>query len=220
MNSGFYGFPIETNKIVSSASYATSASYTTSASYAISTSYATNTLSASYVPKSYKVYTALLTQSGLSDPQSISSGAVIQGVTYYIDGADLDSDFSNVGGPPIGTGDNTYFVAINSNVPNNYGAANLTYNNGTPVVTVLENTIGNIWFTYQNTGNYEINSNHLFIENKTAIFTIPSVDSTTPTWITTKWISDNQLYLSQFDSSGTLLNDIISPSTLEIRVYN
>jgi hypothetical protein len=113
-------------------------------------------------PKSYRVYTALLTQTGTSNPGSLSSREVTQGVTYLIDGADGTSDFSNVGGPPIGTGDGTYFVATNSNIPNDYGTANLLYNTGAPVATVLENTIGNIWWTYGSDGRYYINSDALF----------------------------------------------------------
>lgn len=38
-----------------------------------------------------------------------------------------------------------------------------------PVATVLENTIGNIWFTYNDVANYYVNSNGLFISNKTYI---------------------------------------------------
>ena len=43
----------------------------------------------------------------------------------------------------------------------------LGYNPGAPVVTVLENTIGNVWFSYFGLGDYMINSNESFISNKT-----------------------------------------------------
>lgn len=117
--------------------------------------------------RGYKVYTALLTQNGGDDVITISSGAVTEGVTYIFDHAKPPQpwDFSNVGGPIFpNTND---FVATSSGVPNEYGTANLTYNTGAPVVTVLENTIGNIWFTYVNPGYYEIKSDELFIIDKT-----------------------------------------------------
>jgi len=106
----------------------------------------------------YKVYTALLTQSGGNNPLSLFSGAVTKGVTYKIDGT--NGDFSNVGAPNNNL--NTSFVAINNEIPNNYGTTLLIYNTGAPVVTVLENTIGNIWFTYETPGTYNIESLGLF----------------------------------------------------------
>jgi hypothetical protein len=117
--------------------------------------------------KGYKVYTALLTQSGGDDPLTLSSGPVTKGVTYRIS-ANSDGDFSNVGAP--NNNENTWFVAINNEVPNSYGTdCQLFYNNAAPVVTVLENTIGNVWFTYQDVGTYFLNSNGLFITNKTYV---------------------------------------------------
>jgi hypothetical protein len=173
-------------------------------------------------PPAYKVYTALLTQSGGDDPQTITSGVVTQGFTYYIDGADIDSDFSNVGGP-IGTvGDGTYFVATNSAVPNNYGAANITYNNGAPVVTVLENTIGNIWFTYDDVGSYIVSGN--FPSNKTTciisnIGQVPSDDISIRANIDT-----DSIYLVttsvSFAGTSAYSDDILQTTPIEIRVYN
>jgi hypothetical protein len=116
----------------------------------------------------YKVYTALLTQSGGDDPLSISEGTLTIGVTYYINDTVIDMDFTNVGAPNNNVG--TYFVATGTNP--NWGtnpleAAILFYNTGAPVVTVLENTIGNIWWTYVDIGEYNINSTSLFNQNKT-----------------------------------------------------
>ena len=115
----------------------------------------------------YKVYTALLTQSGGDVPQSINSGNLTIGVTYFIinDGGS-GWDFTNVGAPNNNI--DTYFVATGT-TPNSWGdnPQALGYNTGAPVVTVLENTIGNIWFTWEGNGNYWITSNGLFTINKT-----------------------------------------------------
>jgi hypothetical protein len=120
------------------------------------------------VSRPYKVYTALLTQSGGDAPQSISTGTLTVGVSYYF--ADFNEpeepwDFSNVGGPIYPNTDS--FVANKTSEPNSYGSANIGYNTGAPVVTVLENTIGNIWFTYIQPASYQANSDGLFIINKT-----------------------------------------------------
>jgi hypothetical protein len=116
----------------------------------------------------YQVFTALLTQSGGSDELFILSGAVTEGVTYLIASGASNSDFSNVGGPVIGTND-YYFIATNSDIPNNYGGARLYYNTGAPVATVLENTIGNVWFTYDDIGIYLANLTGAFTINKTFV---------------------------------------------------
>jgi hypothetical protein len=116
----------------------------------------------------YKVYTALLTQSGGDSLEEISSGELEIGVTYQINQPKGENpkigDFTNVGAPNNNNG--TYFVATGT-TPNQWGDTLLTYNTGAPVVTVLENTIGNIWFTYEGIANYVMNSNGLLPNYKT-----------------------------------------------------
>ena len=116
----------------------------------------------------YKVFTALLKQSGGNDPQYQQSGLLTVGVTYYIDDNASYPDFTNVGAPNNNIG--TYFIATGT-TPNSWAEASLAYNTGAPVATVLENTIGNIWFIYNGVGAYAINSNSLFTSNKTYIDT-------------------------------------------------
>ena len=120
----------------------------------------------------YKVFTALLTQSGVWDQQLINSGDLIIGVTYRISFGTpgiILGDFTNVGAPNNEIG--TSFVATGI-TPNSWGTdIVLLYNTGAPVATILENTIGNVWFTYWAVGNYIINSNDLFTSNKTYIDT-------------------------------------------------
>jgi hypothetical protein len=108
-------------------------------------------LYSSPAPK-YKVYTALLTQSGNDNSITLSSGdSVIKGITYRISGGS-DGDFSNVGAP--NNNDTTAFVATINGLPNSYGSCGLVYNVAAPIVTVLENTIGNIYFQYAGEGLY------------------------------------------------------------------
>jgi hypothetical protein len=160
----------------------------------------------------YKVYTALLTQSGGDVPQSINSGNLTIGVTYFIinDGGS-GWEFTNVGAPNNNI--DTYFVATGT-TPNSWGdnPQALGYNTGAPVVTVLENTIGNIWFTYQEVGIYNLNSNNLFTDNKTYFPNV--IMSQAPTFLTAN-INASFIELMPTDGDGSLLN-----TPIEIRVYN
>ena len=161
----------------------------------------------------YNVFTALLTQSGGDDPQTITSGSLIIGATYQNNG-NL-GDFTNVGAP--NNNDQTSWIATGT-TPNNWGEG-VYYNTGAPVATVLENTMGNVWFTYFNLGIYSINSDGLFTINKS--WTYPNATQSIPT--------DGGSFISlYFDSSNSITletsNDgIISyggnPLRLEIRVY-
>jgi hypothetical protein len=175
----------------------------------------------------YKVYTALLTQSGGDDPLSIQSGILTVGVTYFLDDNSGYPDFTNVGAPNNNSG--TYFVATGT-IPNSWGQSTLLYNSGAPVVTVLENTIGNIWFTYVGVGIYAINANNLFTSNKTYFvmqnptdgdmtsFYLPS--QTTIVNDSTLYFNSGVLSVTPLPVSITNVNNIVSNTPIEIRVYN
>ena len=177
----------------------------------------------------YKVYTALLTQSGGSNTTGISSGPLTKGVTYKIQLP--GGDFSNVGAP--NNDPDTYFVAINNDTPLSYGGNALLYNTGAPVVTVLENTIGNIVWSYSSAGNYLATLAGAFTSQKTFFYVssqasyntggqIYGQDIRTLTRITDGIVNLNQTNLTftagVFSSAGSV-NDFAN-LYLEIRVYN
>lgn len=173
--------------------------------------------------KPYKVFTALLTQSGSDTPLNISSGALTIGITYLItnEAGIVGWDFTNVGAPNNEVG--TYFIATGT-TPANWNNGYLTYNTGAPVATVLENTIGNVWFTYEDVGFYKGVSGGLFLENKTVIFTgVSSLDSI----FHSSWNDEdpnNGVFLKTYYSSdfdlGVSSNGVIYNAPIEIRVYN
>ena len=104
----------------------------------------------------YKVYTALLTQSGGNDIMSQNIGFLTIGVSYIINDTQIGMDFTNVGALNNNVG--TYFIAIGT-TPNSWGidvgAAVLNYSTGAPVATVMENTLGfNPIFMYGTQGGY------------------------------------------------------------------
>jgi len=174
--------------------------------------------------KPYKVYTALLTQSGGDDPQTITSGNLTIGVTYMMDGITLTTDFTNVGAPYNANG--VYFVATGT-TPNNWGAADLNYNTGAPVATVLENTIGDIWFTYDSTGGYSAQSSIYVADSKTTALLSPNGYVESPTDIykyDLLWSNNNTngvYILTYYNNEST--DDVLNyggAAMIEIRVYN
>ena len=169
--------------------------------------------------KPYKVYTALLTQNGGDNQLSLVNEPLTIGVTYTIVNNGFDNyDFTNVGAS--NNLDGTQFVATGT-TPIAWGSADLNYNEGAPVVTVLENTIGNIWFGYLNVGEYSINSDGLFTLNKTTQFINSSfgLDEGILT-ISNGGNTNSLIYLSSTDSIPERINGFFSHTPIEIRVYN
>lgn len=179
----------------------------------------------------YKVYTALLTQSGADSPDGVGSGLITIGVTYQITASESTTDFTNVGAPNNEIG--TWFIAT-GDTPNNWLGGTLYYNTGAPVVTVLENTIGNIWFTYNGVGQYFINGGNFFTLGKT-IYPNPNgnVNMQTSVGVATSCtyanISDegetNYLIVSTINvditnNNATFEDGLLSNTLIEIRVYN
>lgn len=177
---------------------------------------------------SYKVFTALLTQSGGYGPSDQTGGDLTIGVSYEIIdvGGGSGWDFTNVGAPNNDIG--TYFIATGT-TPNSWGIdGQLNYNEGTPIVNVLENTIGNIWFIYNGDGQYGVISNGLFTEKK--VYTNLQFwgdDGATPRTSYTLWSSSSEIVVYSTNFEGTATNGIGQGGTnfsyltsIEIRVYN
>jgi hypothetical protein len=168
--------------------------------------------------RGYKVYTALLTQSGEDNQETLIDDPLIIGVTYKIgDQAGGTWDFTNVGAPNNDI--DTYFVATGT-TPNSWGNGTLIYNTGAPVATVLENTIGNIWWTYGSVGYYVANSIDLFTLNKTSVFLEPpsNLNSTGFFEMNIKTLNSVELTYANIPS-GSSDNNLVN-TTIEIRVYN
>jgi hypothetical protein len=84
-----------------------------------------------------------------------------------------------------------------------------------PVATILENTIGDITYSYDDIGFYFINSSLLFTNNKTAIF----FGNTNAAFIKIYPNNDSQLIIEVFDTTGYTNFGLIK-TPIEIRVYN
>jgi hypothetical protein len=166
----------------------------------------------------YKVYTALLTQSGGDDGAILENTHLTIGVTYNIkDNLGISGwDFTNVGAPNNNI--DTSFVATGT-TPADWTNGSLFYNTGAPVVTVLENTIGNVWFTYQSDGNYSVNSDNLFTSQKNWCIQAIVVDGHTD--YTGQMINSDESTFYVITTEGTaFVNDILTDTPIEIRVYS
>ena len=180
----------------------------------------TTTTSTTAAP-AYRVFTALLTQSGGDNPLNYCSDdpyPLTIGVTYTISVADGTADFTNVGAPNNNLG--TSFVATGT-TPNSWGTAGdncLLYNTGAPVATVLENTIGNVWFGYFALGTYILNSDSLFTNNKFALF-MGNMVADVDTNISCTYSNNSVVYMNVVQSNNSSDNLLIN-TPIEIRVYN
>ena len=174
----------------------------------------------------YKVYTALLTQTGGDDIQAINwdddPNTLTIGVTYTITSNDDNSNFIPNGAPNNNVG--TSFVATSSVVAwgtGNIGDNQVSYNTGAPVVTVLENTIGNIWWTYTDIGNYIFNSDGLFNENKILSFVTPNYfNDYNIIGVMYSDINSGQITTINISNLTQPSNGLLYKTPIEIRVYN
>ena len=171
------------------------------------------------IPK-YKVFTALVTQKGDDGTaQGISDSPLIVGATYYIvDNGGSGWDFTNVGAPNNDL--LTYFVATGT-TPTSWGIdGQLGYTPGAPEVIVLENTIGNIWFTYHDVGTYKCVSDSLFTEYTTTISLDAYCQNGNAGALITNTTINNDVEFTIFTFKGNFVDDLLQKNRIEIRVYN
>ena len=177
----------------------------------------------------YKVYTALLTQGGgdgISYIENFSTSGVqniIKGVTYRIDVNSENVDFSSIGAPSNAEG--THFVATANAVNTDFADSvwALEYNTGAPVVIVLENTIGNIWWTYDSVGTYRANSSSSFTTDKKFLIH-KDFDWLNSAFVQSSFNSVNDVIITSYDAttipSPVNFDGVLYSFPIEIRVYN
>jgi hypothetical protein len=168
----------------------------------------------------YKVFTALLTQSGGGNQSSLINQPLTIGVTYWIVSNGTNNyDFTNVGAP--NNNDGTYFVATGT-TPTAWGVAELNYNIGAPVATVLENTIGNVTWIYNGVGEYVCNLENAFPINKTIynknyqFISLPDIDD--KALVLYSNLNLFFIYTLSYDLT-TPKDNVLFNTPIEIRVY-
>jgi len=174
--------------------------------------------------KPYKVYTALLTQSGGNDPLTVGQDEnIFAGITYLISNNDANFNFIPYGAPNNNVG--TYFICNQNGSIDTFDLVNLEYNTGAPVVTVLENTIGNIWFAYNGIGGYLLYRDSDFIPKK--VFAILTNNLSGNIGL----VGDNMAlgfecypnapYIGiNSTTNGVVTDGVLYNTPIEIRVYN
>jgi hypothetical protein len=169
----------------------------------------------------YQVFTALLSQNGSSDPNSQGDGDLVIGRTYYINTNNNGGNFLNVGAPSNDVG--TYFIATGTTptswgaTPGNLSNINLIFNLGAPVATILENTIGDVYFIYDSDGYYYLLSAGLFTPDKTAILG-GFANTDTGVFVNFRRLSADEILILSGDPAPA--NGYLDNLTIEIRVYN
>ena len=173
----------------------------------------------------YKVYTALLTQNGGDSPVLVMDLPLVPGITYEITNNDGGTaDFTNVGAPNNTVG--TFFSATGT-TPTSWGdnlLGELQYNAAAPTAIVLENTLGNISFIFSSDGDYVVNSDNLFVSQKTFGIIGTGFENIANNNVTgLVYVGTTQLFLQTGLISTVpvvLANDILLNTPIEIRVYN
>ena len=176
-------------------------------------------------PPKYKVFTALLSQNGGDVPYSLinaDNGSLIIGATYQITNYDATDNFLNVGAPSNTNG--TSFIATGTTAQSWSGTTELNANNGAPVVDILENTIGNVWFEFGGAdGVYQMRSDGLFSSYKTVGFITYNDGGSTglndkPSFSIYP-SNDGNIYVNSA-LNGVLSNNVLFYAPFEIKVYN
>ena len=174
----------------------------------------------------YQVFTALLTQNGEGDILTVYVGTdygpnqLTIGITYTIAGNDT-TDFTNVGAPNNDVGTSFIATGTNPNNQNDNGQTYLDYNTGAPVANILENTIGDVWFTYNDAGNYFCNSIELFTTSKTFGLITPNTNFTNTPFFSIEIGASTASFIQILTSdNGTFSDDLLFNTPIEIRVYN
>ena len=119
----------------------------------------------------------------------------------------------------ISNGDGT-FTSFNQQRPYKVYSVLLSQTGTNPpeVIEILENTLGEITYGFEDDGNYNIFSDGLFTENKTTITVGTQNNSGYNISFLTGYGNSNQLYLLCYNG-GTPSNNVIDNIFLEIRVY-
>jgi hypothetical protein len=170
--------------------------------------------------KPYKVFTALLRQQGDSSEGEVDGdgGTIVKGITYYINVNPDNFDLTIYGAPNNNAG--TYFIANQTiSLPYNY-TLQLYYNEGAPVATVLENTIGNLWFTYNGTGNYTLNSDGVFTNSTWTNISLNIQGFGDNINFSIYKYSPNYIGIVSGIPGDSQYNDCLDQSCIEVRVYN
>lgn len=85
-----------------------------------------------------------------------------------------------------------------------------------PVATVLENTLGDVVWSYTNPGKYRANLSGAFTEGKTFLS-----ENYNNAFYILKIINSNYItYATYVTATNTLGNEFLSDTPIEIRVYN
>lgn len=173
----------------------------------------------------YKSYTAILTQNGGDSPSTrFGDGTIEKGITYEIGANPDNEDLTLVGAPDNNVG--TIFVATVDVTGAYTPDVELLYNAGTPIVNVLENTLGlDAVYDYAGVGAYVLSfSDSLFTSPEQYVVIEGGATSDgTDTFVAQALpVFFNVIFIDTFingvSSDGVLGAN--APTIINIRIYN
>lgn len=116
--------------------------------------------------------------------------------------------------------DSSGFTSVNQMPYKKYVALLSQSGTGIPEATILENTIGEITYDWISTGHYVINSDGLFTSNKTMVFVQPMRGYPDYGFCNIEVTDTYNIKFDTFLYNGTLSDDMLLNTGIEIRVYN
>lgn len=168
----------------------------------------------------YKVFTATLTQSGGTNPSTTQGDEYLfKGVSYSIENLEPGDNLIPYGAPNNDVG--TYFIC-NQDVPV-WGSplSTVSWNSGTPIVNVLENTIGNdIHLEYNDVGRYSFYINNNLPELPLKVFVSVTPNNDNEVNIINISIANGRVVFSVYDNTFSSQDDLLINVPIEIRLYN
>ena len=106
-------------------------------------------------------------------------------------------------------------------MPTSYNGTFVQYNEGAPTVTILENTIGNVWFTYGGPGEYAVESNNLFTNLKSTLIIGNCFWETGTGYVRTGFDGTSSGPITTLNFLNVAFNsEYLTNTPIEIRVYN
>ena len=167
-----------------------------------------------------KVFEGLLTQTGATDLDTITTGPLTIGRTYKIVAYETGDDFSNVGASD--TTNNLYFIATGTTPAEWGGTTSLSFNVGAPNAKVLENDFGKLpYFTFSATGTYILTCTDCFTVGKTAV-DFGALNSTTSGVVSgVTWTASNNdaITIKVAGVDGTASNSSLLFTKMKVTVY-
>ena len=171
-----------------------------------------------------KVYKGLFTQ---LSPSTLTSGTLYIGARYTITLYVAGDDFSNIATVESGIINTTGCVFIaKGELPTVWSNMSVLYSDAAPYVKILENTIGDIKWSYIDVGGYQgtlvngfgsLSTNFACPEDQTACV---DSDKDSAYFLYIQWYTEDSIFILTFDEDLTRVDNMLYHKYIEFYVYD